>query len=208
MEKLDSTGERALSEVWWELCGQSKDVQSIVGETIEAGAWQTIAEDRTGIMNAFLSIHHAARILAGNAQQRREVAVAPKEAKKVLSGGGSIMSLFGDESKHILAEVVKTQRLIDSQRSVESKAEPGQNVSVKKELGTVEDLLESYGELKWISWIWLAELKYAWPSQEQFSFGTKRPYQIRNDYYGGPKLKYGNQNAGAQDVGAPAPKST
>ncbi|KAA6367461.1 MAG: hypothetical protein EZS28_037013, partial [Streblomastix strix] len=109
MRKSDATGERASDEVGRELCGQSKDVQSIVGETKEAGAWQTIAEDRTGIMNAFLSIHYAARILKGNAHQRREVAVAPKDAKKVLSGDGSIMSLFGDESKRILAEVVKTQ---------------------------------------------------------------------------------------------------
>ncbi|KAA6367317.1 MAG: hypothetical protein EZS28_037157, partial [Streblomastix strix] len=147
--------------------GQSKDVQSIVGETKEApvlagsedlaleredqlqaihiqrmaqaGAWQTIAGDRTGIMNAFLSIHHTARVLARDAQQRREVAVAPKDAKRILSGGGGITSLFGDESKRILAEVVKTQRLIDSQRSVESKAEPAKQVSVKQEVPTQND---------------------------------------------------------------------
>ncbi|KAA6343014.1 MAG: hypothetical protein EZS28_052344, partial [Streblomastix strix] len=38
-------------------------------------------------MNAFLSIHRTARVLAGDAHQRREIVVAPKDAKKVLSGG-------------------------------------------------------------------------------------------------------------------------
>ncbi|KAA6371609.1 MAG: hypothetical protein EZS28_032864 [Streblomastix strix] len=90
-------------------------------------------------MNAFLSIHHAAGVKAGDAQQRREVAVAPKDTKKVLSGGGVITSLFGDEIKCIQAEVVKTQRLIDSQRSVESKAELTKQILVKYEESTQND---------------------------------------------------------------------
>ncbi|KAA6387618.1 MAG: hypothetical protein EZS28_016856 [Streblomastix strix] len=121
MGKLDATSERASEKVRKEF---------------RAGARQAIVDDRIRFNNAFLSLHRVAKELAGDANQQREVAVAPNNVKKVLNYDGGISNLFGKESMLILTEVVKIQRLIDSQKSVESKTGPAQQISIKQDVST------------------------------------------------------------------------
>ncbi|KAA6394639.1 MAG: hypothetical protein EZS28_009835 [Streblomastix strix] len=87
----------------------------------QAGTWFTIAGDRSGIIDSFLSIHHAASIAAEGSQQHQEVTVASDKAKSVLGGGSGVSQLLGVESKKKLNEIIKTQKLMTSAASSEQK---------------------------------------------------------------------------------------
>ncbi|KAA6384347.1 MAG: hypothetical protein EZS28_020127, partial [Streblomastix strix] len=51
------------------------------------------------LMNELLSMNHALHIIAGDARMRREVVIAPEDAKEVLKISGGAKLLHGSESK-------------------------------------------------------------------------------------------------------------
>ncbi|KAA6387793.1 MAG: hypothetical protein EZS28_016686 [Streblomastix strix] len=78
---------------------------------IEAAIKQLIGGDREGTLNQLLYAHHVCRIVAGDAQKRREMAVVNEDVRKVLETGGGVTLLLGNESKSIANEVLKNQKL-------------------------------------------------------------------------------------------------
>ncbi|KAA6363927.1 MAG: hypothetical protein EZS28_040547 [Streblomastix strix] len=94
-------------------------------------------------MDSFLSIHHAAQIVAGDSQQRRQVVMASEEAQSVLGGNGSVSELLVVESKKKLNDVIKTHKLMTSASSQEQKQvnTQAQGVGQQQELqvGGVQD---------------------------------------------------------------------
>ncbi|KAA6400394.1 MAG: hypothetical protein EZS28_004083 [Streblomastix strix] len=145
LDKLDQTGERASEETRLEirrreqmirtLIHEDKAAKAIAGEKdspveretqifaihaqkmIEAAIVSLIGEDNVSAMNSLLSAHHACRIVAGDAQKRREVAVVPSGAKEALLTGGGLTLLLGSESKAIVAEALKSSKLISTQQT-------------------------------------------------------------------------------------------
>ncbi|KAA6392863.1 MAG: hypothetical protein EZS28_011607 [Streblomastix strix] len=145
LDKLDQTGERAYEETRLEirrreqmirtLIHEDKAVKALAGdkdsqieretqifaihaqEMIEAAIVSLIGDDNVSAMNSLLSAHHACRIVAGDAQKRREVAVVPSSAKEALLTGGGLTLLLGSESKAIVAEALKSSKLISSQQT-------------------------------------------------------------------------------------------
>ncbi|KAA6353452.1 MAG: hypothetical protein EZS28_051020 [Streblomastix strix] len=61
------------------------------------------------LMNELLSTIHALRIIAGDAQIQRQVAIALKDATEVLKTGGGATLLYGSESKKNVKEVLNIQ---------------------------------------------------------------------------------------------------
>ncbi|KAA6318191.1 MAG: hypothetical protein EZS28_054978, partial [Streblomastix strix] len=138
-QKMDQTGERASEEMRNEIrrrepsirpfihedkqaptMAGDKDIQSeretqvfeIHGmKMLEAGIIQLAGNNKELCMNSMLSAHHALRIIAGDAQNRREISVVPEEAQNVLKTGGSVTTLLGKDSKEKVEEVLKHQKL-------------------------------------------------------------------------------------------------
>ncbi|KAA6360092.1 MAG: hypothetical protein EZS28_044381 [Streblomastix strix] len=139
LKDLDQTGERAQPEVRSDirrreqmiklLLHEDKQIAELAGandlpneretqifavhsqKMIEAAIMQLIGGDREGTLNSLLSAHHACRIVAGDAQKRREMAVVNEDVRKVLETGGGVTLLLGNESKSIANEVLKNQKL-------------------------------------------------------------------------------------------------
>ncbi|KAA6387874.1 MAG: hypothetical protein EZS28_016599 [Streblomastix strix] len=78
---------------------------------LEAGIIQLSGNGKKLCMNSMLTAHHALRIIANDAQNRREISVIPEEAKNVLKTGGSVTTLLGKDSKEKVEEVLKHQKL-------------------------------------------------------------------------------------------------
>ncbi|KAA6403731.1 MAG: hypothetical protein EZS28_000750 [Streblomastix strix] len=64
-----------------------------------AGSAAMIQEDPIAVQRFFLTIHHAARIIACDAQQRRELALVNEQFKEALGKGGDAYSVLGKLSK-------------------------------------------------------------------------------------------------------------
>ncbi|KAA6390235.1 MAG: hypothetical protein EZS28_014237 [Streblomastix strix] len=148
LDKLDQTGERASEEIRFEIHRREQMIRTLIHEDktakaiadekdspveretqifaihaqkmIEAVIVSLIGNDNVSAMNLQLSAHHACRIVAGDASKRREVAVVPSGAKEALLTGGGLTPLLGSESKAIVAEELKSSKLISSQQTVNS----------------------------------------------------------------------------------------
>ncbi|KAA6388457.1 MAG: hypothetical protein EZS28_016014 [Streblomastix strix] len=59
-----------------------------------------------------LTAHHLARVIAGDAQQRREVELLPEQLKSILSKQSGPVAVLASQSKKKLAENIKTIKLI------------------------------------------------------------------------------------------------
>ncbi|KAA6387218.1 MAG: hypothetical protein EZS28_017253 [Streblomastix strix] len=140
LENLDTTGERASLEVRSDIkrremairqrVSDEKDAAILAGaqdlrderetqrfaihgiKMTEAAMTDMIMGSKKMVMNELLSTNHALRIIAGDAQIQREVAIAPKDAKEVLQTGGGATLLYGSESKKKVEEVLKHSKLI------------------------------------------------------------------------------------------------
>ncbi|KAA6369308.1 MAG: hypothetical protein EZS28_035164 [Streblomastix strix] len=145
LDKLDQTGELASEETRLEirrrkliirtLIHEDKAVKALTGDKDSHVKWKTqifatyarkmieaaivslIGDDNVNAMNSLLSAYHACRIVAGDAQKRREVAVVPSSAKEALLTGDGLTLLQRSESKDIVAEALKCSKLISSQQT-------------------------------------------------------------------------------------------
>ncbi|KAA6364734.1 MAG: hypothetical protein EZS28_039741, partial [Streblomastix strix] len=95
----------------------------------EAGIAQLIYDDKKGVMNSLLSANHAMRIIAGDAQQRRELAIVPQIAREVLKSGGGVTTLLGDESRKKVEDVMKHAKLITTKENTPSTPGPVNTVN-------------------------------------------------------------------------------
>ncbi|KAA6359678.1 MAG: hypothetical protein EZS28_044796, partial [Streblomastix strix] len=77
-----------------------------------AGSAAMIQEDPVAVQRFFLTIHHAARIIAGDAQQRRELALVNEQFKEALGKGGDAYSVLGKLSKDRIKEQVQINKVI------------------------------------------------------------------------------------------------
>ncbi|KAA6375132.1 MAG: hypothetical protein EZS28_029342 [Streblomastix strix] len=59
-----------------------------------------------------LTAHHLARVIAGDAQQRRKVELMPEQFKSILGKQSGPVAVLGSQSKKKLAENIKTIKLI------------------------------------------------------------------------------------------------
>ncbi|KAA6376490.1 MAG: hypothetical protein EZS28_027982, partial [Streblomastix strix] len=145
LENLDMTGERASLEVRSDIkrremtirqwMRDEKDTAILAGaqnlpderetqrfaihgiKMTEAAMADMIMGNKEMVMNKLLSTNHTLRIIAGDAQMQREVAIALKDAKEVLKTCGGATLLYGSESKKKIEEVIKYSKLIANQES-------------------------------------------------------------------------------------------
>ncbi|KAA6395789.1 MAG: hypothetical protein EZS28_008684 [Streblomastix strix] len=83
----------------------------------EATMADMIIGNKEMVMNELLSTNHALRIIAGDAQMRRKVVIATKDAKEVLKTSGGATLLYWSESKKKVEEVLKHSKLIANQEN-------------------------------------------------------------------------------------------
>ncbi|KAA6326535.1 MAG: hypothetical protein EZS28_053939, partial [Streblomastix strix] len=77
-----------------------------------AGSAAMIQEDPVAVQRFFLTIHHAARIIAGDAQQRRELALVNEQYKEAHGKGGDAYSVLGKLSKDRIKGQVQINKVI------------------------------------------------------------------------------------------------
>ncbi|KAA6373482.1 MAG: hypothetical protein EZS28_030991 [Streblomastix strix] len=99
LNKLDQTGERESEETRLEIRRREQMIHT------------PIHEDK-----AVISLNSDDNV-TGDAQKRREVAIVPSSAKKALLTGGGLTILLGSESKAIVAEALKSSKLIAAQQT-------------------------------------------------------------------------------------------
>ncbi|KAA6388972.1 MAG: hypothetical protein EZS28_015498 [Streblomastix strix] len=116
LDKLDQTGERASEETRLEIRRREQMIRTLI---YQDKAVKTLADDKDSQIELETQIFavHACRIVAGDAQKRREVAVVPSSAKEALLTGGGLTLLLGSESKAIVAEALKSSKLIAAQQT-------------------------------------------------------------------------------------------
>ncbi|KAA6359283.1 MAG: hypothetical protein EZS28_045190 [Streblomastix strix] len=76
------------------------------------GSAAMIQEDAVAMQRFFLTIHHAARIIAGDVQQRRELALVNEQFKEALGKGGGADSVLGKLSKDRIKGQVQINKVI------------------------------------------------------------------------------------------------
>ncbi|KAA6354824.1 MAG: hypothetical protein EZS28_049649 [Streblomastix strix] len=85
----------------------------IVQRTAAAGIEALVANNLPVVMDILLSQHHVGRIIAGDGQEQREVAVASNQTKPVLAGNAGLSTLIGDESIERLQKAQKVAKAIE-----------------------------------------------------------------------------------------------
>ncbi|KAA6365867.1 MAG: hypothetical protein EZS28_038606 [Streblomastix strix] len=157
MEKMELTGERAPPELRAEIKKREFTVREwIINEKgapvlagtndlqderqtqviaihrikmTKAGITQLIYDDKRGVMNSLPSPNHAMRIIAGDAQQRQELAIVPQIAREVLKSGGGVTTLLGYESRKKVEDVMKHAKLISTKENTLSTPGPINSVN-------------------------------------------------------------------------------
>ncbi|KAA6359445.1 MAG: hypothetical protein EZS28_045028 [Streblomastix strix] len=71
-----------------------------------------IQEDPVAVQRFFLTIHHAARIIAGDAQQRRELTLVNEQIKEDHAKSGDTYSVLAKLSKYWINEQVQINKVI------------------------------------------------------------------------------------------------
>ncbi|KAA6363384.1 MAG: hypothetical protein EZS28_041090, partial [Streblomastix strix] len=84
----------------------------IVQRTAAAGTEALIANDLPVVMDVLLTQHHVGRIIAGDGQEQREVAVAPPQTKSILAGNVGLSNLIGEESIDRLQRALKVAKAV------------------------------------------------------------------------------------------------
>ncbi|KAA6377264.1 MAG: hypothetical protein EZS28_027212 [Streblomastix strix] len=77
-----------------------------------AGSTALIQGDIQATQRFFLTCHHAARIIEGDSQQRRETAIVSEQSKAVLGKDNNIFAVLGRESKKKIKESNKILKII------------------------------------------------------------------------------------------------
>ncbi|KAA6402227.1 MAG: hypothetical protein EZS28_002242 [Streblomastix strix] len=77
-----------------------------------AGSAAMTQEDPVAVQRFFLTIHHAERIIAGDTQQRRELALVNEQFKEALGKGDDAYGVLGKLSKDRIKEQVQINQVI------------------------------------------------------------------------------------------------
>ncbi|KAA6379609.1 MAG: hypothetical protein EZS28_024864 [Streblomastix strix] len=80
-----------------------------------AGNEALIANKKEIMMNDLLTTYHMAKVMAGDSQQRRKIAVAPPGTKAVLSGNAGLSELLGEESRKKVLKAAYTAEATGTQ---------------------------------------------------------------------------------------------
>ncbi|KAA6323863.1 MAG: hypothetical protein EZS28_054262, partial [Streblomastix strix] len=83
-------------------------VQRAAAAAIEA----LISNDLPLVMDMLLTQHHVGRVIAGDGQEQREIAVAPPQTKAILAGNAGLSNLIGDDSIERLQKAQKVAKAV------------------------------------------------------------------------------------------------
>ncbi|KAA6370584.1 MAG: hypothetical protein EZS28_033889 [Streblomastix strix] len=163
-EKLDPTGERATKQEVEALLARQQDmlglelneqgVKPSTGsgdpeEEIEtaqlavliqracvAGSAALTQGDFPATQRFFLTCHHAARFIAGEAQRRREIALVGKEYQAILGKNGDSFSVLSKESKDKMKQLPQIVKFMSTQQAVATPTTQQQNLTEQVSIPT------------------------------------------------------------------------
>ncbi|KAA6380829.1 MAG: hypothetical protein EZS28_023644, partial [Streblomastix strix] len=114
-----------------------------------------------------LTCHHVARVIAGDASQRRDVKLVADEFKPLIGKKGSVLNAFSKQSKDQIKELNTTIKLVASKSPI---PEIQQNQQTVMEISTI--LVESGLVIKQQQ-LWVQK-KQSFPIEQQFPVQRKR----------------------------------
>ncbi|KAA6380574.1 MAG: hypothetical protein EZS28_023900 [Streblomastix strix] len=93
---------------------ETSQLAVLIQRACVASSAAMIQEDPIAVQRFFLTIHHAAGIIAGDAQQRRELAIVNEQLKEALGKSGDAYCVLGKLSKDRIKEQVQINKVIQT----------------------------------------------------------------------------------------------